>query len=541
MKKSILFFTILLFLFSVSSWAGQAIDIKEKLVDRSIARPDPSRVYAWYNYATFAQATTYFSGYVETAVLYQLVDFSLTYPATIQQVSAAFYDPSEWDSSTFHFKIYGSDGTTLLHESGDLTAVSYAEYFYTLPTPLIVTGDFYVAVATDPASTVGAPYVLGTNTLNGHSYNGSAGAWTIFPTYELIHAVYLEGTIPVVPIFVVTPDPYDFGNIEPLDVFTQVFTFSNAGGGTITIAHEGDITLTGDTEFSIIDIIGVPGTLPSDTISVEVQYAPLAVGSHSTVLSIDWGTTRDITTVDIIGNSCNHPANDDCINAELITGPYPATGSGDNECTYIDCPGLLDWYTVWYEIDLPYVSNDLEITICADDADPASVGVVIMDDCACDDYIVRDGGLGWIICPGDTLQGYNMIFPSVPGPSTWLWPAHLIGADGGISFEYEVNVTEETPNAPEDINVAVTGSIVTVSWTYLTELTYTVYSDTDPYGTFMTVEGTGIAADHLDITPIPGVPKFYRVTCDFPPVRTRMYSDGVGIIEKAPKVIAPTR
>ena len=346
------------------------------------------------------------------------------------------------------------------------------------------------------------------------------------------------------PTLEITPSPYDFGNVPYNKTPTQVFTLSNIGVGTVTVNSASAITLSGDPEFTIVGTYfsNTPGVIPPDTVTVEVQFAPGAEIGYSTVLSVVWaGSVKSQTDVTLTGDGCTPVANDDCVNATPIVGPYPVSGSGSNECAYIDCPGLLDWNTIWYEIELPYGCNDVEITICAVDTDPASVGIILMDDCACDDYIVRQDGLGagWITCPS-TFLGYNMIFPSITGPTTMLWPAYLVGADGGIAFDYEINVTPcVTPNAPEDINVVVAGSNVTVSWTYHSELTYTVYSDTDPYGTFITVEGTGIAADHLDITPIPGVPTFYRVTCDNPP--KRMYSDGIGITEQAPKVIAPTR
>ena len=351
------------------------------------------------------------------------------------------------------------------------------------------------------------------------------------------------------PTLAIDPSPYDFGNIPYNKVPTQVFTLTNIGDGTVTVNSASDITLTGDTEFTILSIYannGYPVSLPSDSLIVEVQFAPSAAVSYSTVLSVVWtGAIRSTTDATITGTGCTPLPNDDCVNATAVSGPYPATGSGSNECAFIDCPGLLDWLTIWYEIDLPYECQDVEITICAADTNTvlASVGIILMDDCACDDYIVRQDGLGagWITCPSGA-QGYNMIFPSITGYSIMLWPSYLVDADGGVAFTYEIDVTPcETPNAPQDVSVTVAGSNVTVSWTYHSELTYTVYSDTDPYGAFTNVEGSGIAADHLDITPIPGVPTFYRVTCDNPPVRTRTYSDGIGITERAPKVIAPNR
>ena len=345
----------------------------------------------------------------------------------------------------------------------------------------------------------------------------------------------------------ITPSPFDFGDVPYNKIPTQVFTMSNTGVGTVTVNSASDITLSGDSEFIIVDTYfsNTPAVIPSDTVTVEVQFAPSAAVSYSTVLSVVWtGAIRSTTDATITGTGCTPVPNDDCVNATAISS-YPATGSGSNECAFIDCPGLLDWNTIWYEIDLPYECQDVEITICAADTNTvlASVGIILMDDCACDDYIVRDInlGAGWITCASGA-QGYNMIFPSITGYSTMLWPSYLVDADGGVAFDYEIDVTPcETPNAPQDVSVAVAGANVTVSWTYHSELTYTVYSDTDPYGAFTNVEGSGIAADHLDITPIPGVPTFYRVTCDNPPVRTRTYSDGIGITERAPKVIAPNR
>lgn len=347
----------------------------------------------------------------------------------------------------------------------------------------------------------------------------------------------------------ITPSSFDFGDIPTGRTPTQTFTLSNSGVGTVTVNSASDITVAaGHPEFTIVNTYfsNTPAVIPSDTVTVEVQFAPTAATSDSTILSVVWtGAMRSVTDATIYGTGCTPVPNDDCVNATAVSGPYPASGSGSNECAWIDCPGLLDWYTVWYEIDLPYECQDVEITICAADTNTvlASVGIILMDDCACDDYIVRQDGLGagWITCASGA-QGYNMIFPSISGYSTMLWPAYLIDANGGVAFTYEIDVTPcTTPNAPQDVSVAVTGSIVTVSWTYHTELTYTVYSDTDPYGTFTNVEGSGIAADHLDITPIPGVPTFYRVTCDNVVTRTRTYSDGIGIIELAPKVIAPNR
>lgn len=52
------------------------------------------------------------------------------------------------------------------------------------------------------------------------------------------------------------------------------------------------------------------------------------------------------------------PPNDDCANAELISGPCPQLVSASIAGATLDCPGVLEWYAVWYEIELPYAANN---------------------------------------------------------------------------------------------------------------------------------------------------------------------------------------
>ena len=128
---------------------------------------------------------------------------------------------------------------------------------------------------------------------------------------------------------------------------------------------------------------------------------------------------------------CEYPAppNDLCEDAEPITGPYPVTVSGTTESSTIDCAGLLDWDAVWYDIDLPYENNTVNVTLCGDDG-MSNTGIILMDDCACDDYMVGsytfDG-----ICIDLTFE--------VSGLSSILYPAFLVPAQG---FELTVDVQE---------------------------------------------------------------------------------------------------
>ena len=60
---------------------------------------------------------------------------------------------------------------------------------------------------------------------------------------------------------------------------------------------------------------------------------------------------------------CQYPAppNDLCEDAEAVTGPYPVEITATSENATIDCEGYLNWNAVWYELDLPYENNIVDI------------------------------------------------------------------------------------------------------------------------------------------------------------------------------------
>ncbi len=93
------------------------------------------------------------------------------------------------------------------------------------------------------------------------------------------------------------------------------------------------------------------------------------------------------------------PANDDCADAEAVTGPYPVEITASSENAQIDCEGYLNWNAVWYELELPYEANVVDINVQAEGA-ITNGGIVIMDDCNCDDFIGMSfewiGANGWI-------------------------------------------------------------------------------------------------------------------------------------------------
>jgi len=131
------------------------------------------------------------------------------------------------------------------------------------------------------------------------------------------------------------------------------------------------------------------------------------------------------------------PANDDCANAEAVTGPYPIEITSSSAGATVDCEGFLNWNAVWYELELPYASNSVDVFVQADGA-ISNGGIILMDDCACDDYIASTG-FDW-----DPAGGWlNVWFDGVSGADndgTILFPLFIDAPQG---FTVTFNVTGE--------------------------------------------------------------------------------------------------
>jgi len=182
--------------------ANPNVSASRPLVDRNSSRPIPSdepklrnpheRTYGWYGYANTADFDYYTWSGTERATKYVLHDLGLLKPVTIQKISTFFYNPTAipWVDATFHFVIYAADGTTVLYTSPDLEAVHLTEALHILTTPLVVTGDFYVATVPTDASS--SPFTCGTSYYSGNSYDKISGIWTV-SVLEYLNFVYAEG------------------------------------------------------------------------------------------------------------------------------------------------------------------------------------------------------------------------------------------------------------------------------------------------------------------------------------------------------------
>jgi hypothetical protein len=133
------------------------------------------------------------------------------------------------------------------------------------------------------------------------------------------------------------------------------------------------------------------------------------------------------------------PPNDDCATAEYVPGPYPYTTTGTTLGATIDCPGVLDWNAVWYEVNLPYALNNLVVDFCNSNAGAATVGIIYYFDCSdCNAYVLADS-YNWTDCADASPTLY---FNSIAGPGTIMFPAYLSPAQ---DFTITFNVTEAQP------------------------------------------------------------------------------------------------
>jgi hypothetical protein len=131
------------------------------------------------------------------------------------------------------------------------------------------------------------------------------------------------------------------------------------------------------------------------------------------------------------------PANDDCVNAQWVSAPYPQVVTGTTNGATVDCPATLAWDAVWYEIDLPYAYNYVDIVSLCLDNEPtlSNTGIILTADCSCDagSFIYSTGT--WSVA-GNCIN--NLAF-EVAGPTTVYYPVMTEPKD---DFTFTVMVSE---------------------------------------------------------------------------------------------------
>jgi hypothetical protein len=128
--------------------------------------------------------------------------------------------------------------------------------------------------------------------------------------------------------------------------------------------------------------------------------------------------------IDIVVPCTPIPPNDECVDAISVTSPYPVNVTGTTICATIDCPGVLDWNAVWYEVELPYDNNHMDVDYCCTDFDIQTVGIVVYNDCNdCNAYIVATS-YSFVDCNNGT-HNPQMFWDNLPGPGTVLLPVYI--------------------------------------------------------------------------------------------------------------------
>jgi hypothetical protein len=137
----------------------------------------------------------------------------------------------------------------------------------------------------------------------------------------------------------------------------------------------------------------------------------------------------------------NYPPNDECTGAPLVSPPYPQVVYGSNYCAQIDCPGVLDWHSTWWEIEVPYALNKMEISFCGQGFEVNNVGIVYYDECPvdCPNYILYDG-IDWYSCP-DGVTAPVITWMDIPGPATVWFPVYF-NYDEQVDYMLTIDVDE---------------------------------------------------------------------------------------------------
>jgi len=154
-----------------------------------------------------------------------------------------------------------------------------------------------------------------------------------------------------------------------------------------------------------------------------------------------WSTAAFNWTMTEGGPAIPPPANDDCQSATWVGGPYPVTLPGSTIGALIDCQDTLNWNAVWYEVDLPFAYNTLEVDFCGTTNDINEVGAIYFLQCDhCADFFTYDA-VSWYDC-GNGYLVPSLEFWNIQGPCTIRYPVYLQPL---MDFTISFSVSDATP------------------------------------------------------------------------------------------------
>ena len=116
-----------------------------------------------------------------------------------------------------------------------------------------------------------------------------------------------------------------------------------------------------DTRLSIYTACGQPYLFDNDDacgLLSRIQNIQLHAGQTFYARVYGYSTsTAGPFNIAITGNPS--PPNDDCTAAQFFGGPFPMSVNGTTINALTDCPSVLNWNAVWYQINLPYSVNNV--------------------------------------------------------------------------------------------------------------------------------------------------------------------------------------
>ena len=115
----------------------------------------------------------------ERATVFDAPALGLNYPVTLKKMAHSFVEHEDhlWPNDQFRFRIYDTNGLTMLYESELLTAAHLQEYIYELEDPLEFFDYFYVSVRPLHPSGYPSSLMKRVNYGGGTSFFGRAGSW----------------------------------------------------------------------------------------------------------------------------------------------------------------------------------------------------------------------------------------------------------------------------------------------------------------------------------------------------------------------------
>ena len=188
---------------------------------------------------------------------------------------------------------------------------------------------------------------------------------------------------------------------------------------------------------------------------------PLTVAESPYYIMIDtWPSPDCIPDFDlIITEAAPPPPNDDCADAQYVdlSSVDTQTLAGTTIGATVDCPGVLDWNAVWYEVYLPYAYNNLTVDYCGSDPVLVTVGVVYFWDCSCSGYVLYDDNV-WDACSGyPTDTNPTTYYNNIPGPVSIFYPAFTGPSRTGQQQDFTITLPSR-PGQQQDFTITFTNT-----------------------------------------------------------------------------------